>query len=91
MTIASKIMNWAQAREACRGWRAVGQRIVFTNGCFDILHKGHIQYLSQAADLGNRLIVGMNSDDSTKRLKGHGRTDQSSGLPGVCAVGFEYG
>jgi D-beta-D-heptose 7-phosphate kinase/D-beta-D-heptose 1-phosphate adenosyltransferase len=50
--------------------RAAGQRIVFTNGCFDILHAGHIQYLNQAARLGDALIVGLNSDASVQRLKG---------------------
>lgn len=47
-----------------------GKRIVFTNGCFDILHRGHVTYLNQARDLGDLLIVGINSDESVKRLKG---------------------
>ncbi|MBN1377709.1 MAG: bifunctional D-glycero-beta-D-manno-heptose-7-phosphate kinase/D-glycero-beta-D-manno-heptose 1-phosphate adenylyltransferase HldE [Gammaproteobacteria bacterium] len=50
-----------------------GERIVFTNGCFDILHAGHVAYLSQAADLGDRLVVAVNDDDSVKRLKGNDR------------------
>ncbi len=50
-----------------------GERIVFTNGCFDILHAGHIQYLEKAAELGDRLIVAINSDDSIKRIKGEKR------------------
>ena len=49
-------------------WKATGQKIVFTNGCFDILHKGHIDYLSKAKDLGNKLIVGVNSDNSVRAL-----------------------
>lgn len=73
MNVAAKIMNWTQARLACEDWRADGLQIVFTNGCFDILHKGHVQYLVQASALGSKLIVGMNSDDSTRRLKGPGR------------------
>ncbi len=48
-------------------------RVVFTNGCFDLLHPGHIHYLSEAALLGDILIVGLNSDDSVRRLKGEGR------------------
>jgi D-glycero-beta-D-manno-heptose 1-phosphate adenylyltransferase len=48
-------------------------KIVFTNGCFDILHKGHIVYLSKAADLGDALIIGLNSDSSVRKLKGEGR------------------
>jgi D-beta-D-heptose 7-phosphate kinase/D-beta-D-heptose 1-phosphate adenosyltransferase len=50
--------------------RSKGKRIVFTNGCFDILHRGHVTYLQQARDLGDFLIVGVNSDASVKRLKG---------------------
>lgn len=50
-----------------------GERIVFTNGCFDILHSGHVRYLAQAKTLGDRLVVGLNSDDSIKRLKGENR------------------
>jgi D-beta-D-heptose 7-phosphate kinase/D-beta-D-heptose 1-phosphate adenosyltransferase len=53
--------------------RAHGERIVFTNGCFDILHAGHVGYLEQARKLGDRLVVAVNGDDSVKRLKGEGR------------------
>ena len=48
-------------------------KVVFTNGCFDILHRGHIEYLSKAADMGDVLVVGLNTDASVKRLKGEGR------------------
>jgi rfaE bifunctional protein nucleotidyltransferase chain/domain len=54
-------------------WRSLGKKIVFTNGCFDILHHGHLDYLAKAADLGNILIVGLNTDSSVKRLKGSER------------------
>jgi len=54
-------------------WRSQGDEIVFTNGCFDILHAGHIQYLEAAATLGQRLVIGVNDDDSVTRLKGPGR------------------
>lgn len=50
-----------------------GEKIVFTNGCFDILHAGHVRYLAEARSLGDRLVVGLNSDDSVRRLKGDGR------------------
>ncbi|MCB9168941.1 MAG: D-glycero-beta-D-manno-heptose 1-phosphate adenylyltransferase [Flavobacteriales bacterium] len=49
-------------------WRVKEDRIVFTNGCFDVLHRGHVAYLEEAAALGDRLIVGINSDDSVRRL-----------------------
>jgi D-glycero-beta-D-manno-heptose 1-phosphate adenylyltransferase len=48
-------------------WRMKGDRIVFTNGCFDILHRGHVEYLEEAAALGDRLVIGLNSDDSVRR------------------------
>ena len=54
-------------------WRFKDEKIVFTNGCFDILHIGHIEYLAQAANLGTKLIIGLNSDASVKRLKGENR------------------
>ncbi len=54
-------------------WRFKNEKIVFTNGCFDILHLGHIIYLSQAADLGTKLIIGLNTDSSVKKLKGSNR------------------
>lgn len=53
--------------------RYAEKKIVFTNGCFDIIHIGHIRYLREASKLGDRLVIGLNSDDSVKRLKGHGR------------------
>ena len=54
-------------------FRSQGLRVVFTNGCFDILHRGHVEYLSKAADMGDVLVVGLNTDASVKRLKGEGR------------------
>ena len=62
-------------------WRLKSDRIVFTNGCFDILHRGHVEYLQEAAALGDRLVVGVNSDASVRRLgKGEDRpiNDQDS-------------
>ncbi len=63
----------AQALEQIRQARKAGERIVFTNGCFDLLHAGHVRYLAQARSLGDRLVVGLNSDASVQRLKGAGR------------------
>jgi D-beta-D-heptose 7-phosphate kinase/D-beta-D-heptose 1-phosphate adenosyltransferase len=54
-------------------WRAENKRVVFTNGCFDILHRGHVEYLQKARAHGDLLVVGLNSDDSMRRLKGEGR------------------
>lgn len=62
----------ALARE-CNIWRSIGKKIVFTNGCFDILHHGHLDLLARAAALGDILIVGLNTDASVQRLKGPDR------------------
>jgi rfaE bifunctional protein nucleotidyltransferase chain/domain len=58
------------ARRAIEAWRSEGQRIVFTNGVFDVLHRGHVEYLEEARALGDRLVVGVNTDASVRRLKG---------------------
>jgi len=54
-------------------WRFKEQKIVFTNGCFDIVHRGHLEYLSQASNLGHKLVMGLNTDASVQRLKGPNR------------------
>ncbi len=72
-TIAEKMMNEADALTTIDAWRAQGLSIGFTNGCFDILHAGHVFSLSEAASKCDRLIVGLNADESVKRLKGDGR------------------
>jgi D-beta-D-heptose 7-phosphate kinase / D-beta-D-heptose 1-phosphate adenosyltransferase len=64
------IASISSLEEICLAYRSEGKRIVFTNGCFDILHSGHVSYLHQARTLGDVLIVGVNNDDSIKRLKG---------------------
>src|SRR2546422_6935427 len=55
------------------GWKKAGQRVVFTNGCYDLLHPGHVRLLEQARSLGDVLILALNSDDSVRRLKGPSR------------------
>lgn len=62
-----------EAREKLREWHLQGKRIVFTNGCFDLLHPGHINYLQKARALGDALIIGLNDDHSIHRLKGPSR------------------
>ncbi len=54
-------------------WKNEGLKVVFTNGCFDLIHRGHVEYLAEAAGKGDRLVVGLNSDASVARLKGDGR------------------
>jgi D-beta-D-heptose 7-phosphate kinase/D-beta-D-heptose 1-phosphate adenosyltransferase len=65
--------TWARARARIDDWKTSGLRIVFTNGCFDLLHPGHVAYLSEARTLGDRLVIGLNDDDSIRRLKGAAR------------------
>jgi D-beta-D-heptose 7-phosphate kinase/D-beta-D-heptose 1-phosphate adenosyltransferase len=73
LTGASKCVEIDLAEDLVKAWRKEGQRVVFTNGCFDILHVGHIKLLHAAAACGDRLIIGLNSDNSVKRLKGESR------------------
>jgi D-beta-D-heptose 7-phosphate kinase / D-beta-D-heptose 1-phosphate adenosyltransferase len=61
------------ARRRIAAWRQAGNRIVFTNGVFDLLHRGHAEYLEEAKALGDRLVVGINGDASVRRLKGESR------------------
>lgn len=69
-TIKAKIVNWDEAAQRVHGWKAAGERTVFTNGCFDLLHYGHLCYLAQARALGERLVIGLNAAESVRRLKG---------------------
>ena len=71
--LKNKIFTTASITTLLNIWRFKGFKIVFTNGCFDLLHLGHIDYLSKAADMGNILIIGVNSDNSVSRIKGNNR------------------
>jgi len=73
------------------GWRGSGERIVFTNGVFDLLHRGHVEYLREARALGDRLVIGVNTDASVRQLKGPGRPvvaedDRTAVLAGLACV-----
>lgn len=68
--ITCKLLNNNSLKNKLDEWKSENQKIVFTNGCFDLLHPGHIDYLSRARKLGDKLIIGLNSDDSVSRLKG---------------------
>jgi rfaE bifunctional protein nucleotidyltransferase chain/domain len=72
-TIANKIFNREELRQQVAEWRRAGDRIILTNGGFDLLHVGHVRYLQAAKRLGGRLIVAVNADASVRALKGEGR------------------
>jgi D-glycero-beta-D-manno-heptose 1-phosphate adenylyltransferase len=76
---SSKIVDREQLRRRVAKWRAAGERVTLANGCFDVLHVGHIRYLRAAKELGGRLIVAVNSDDSVRTLKGEGRPAMPAG------------
>ena len=88
--IKSKIVSGIDLTRLLSFYRFRNQKVVFTNGCFDIIHPGHIKYLSQAADLGNILIIGLNSDSSVNKIKGHDRPvlDQKSRALTLAAFSF---
>jgi D-beta-D-heptose 7-phosphate kinase/D-beta-D-heptose 1-phosphate adenosyltransferase len=67
------LLSWDEAAEQRARWRRAGERVVFTNGCFDLLHAGHTSLLAEARGQGDRLVVGLNSDSSVRRLKGVAR------------------
>ena len=71
--ISKKLLSRAEVSAVSNSLKQDGKKVVFTNGCFDILHVGHIELLESAKSLGDILVVGLNSDDSVKRLKGTGR------------------
>ncbi|MBC7553024.1 MAG: adenylyltransferase/cytidyltransferase family protein [Taibaiella sp.] len=94
--IQNKILSREDTLRQCNIWRASGQKIVFTNGCFDILHYGHYYLLAEAAQRGNKLVLALNTDASVQRLKGpdrpvnneHDRAFQAASLMFVDAVCF---
>lgn len=75
---SARVIPRRSVRALCARLRKEGKRIVFTNGCFDLLHAGHAQYLRRAAALGDVLLVGLNGDASVRRLKGEGRPVQGA-------------
>ena len=86
----SKILNWEELSKKIGSWRVTAKKIVFTNGCFDLLHIGHVDYLEKARQLGDVLIVGLNTDASVSKLKGPNRPiqDQNSRARVMAALEF---
>ena len=71
--IDKKILSQSELARRAQQWRLAGEKIILANGCFDVLHVGHIRYLHAAKHLGGKLVVGVNSDASARALKGEGR------------------
>ena len=67
-SIQGKIKTREAAKAQIQSWKAAAQKVVFTNGCFDLLHQGHVTYLAKASDLGHKMVLGLNADASVKRL-----------------------
>ena len=88
--IYDKILNKVSLEEKLNLWRKEGKTIVFSNGCFDILHRGHVEYLSKAADLGDILIIGLNTDASVKRIKGPSRPVNDEKARAVVLAALEF-
>ena len=88
--IYDKILNEGSLDKKLDLWRKEGKTIVFSNGCFDILHRGHVEYLSKAADLGDILIIGLNTDDSVRRLKGPSRPVNDEKSRAILLAALEF-
>ena len=89
MWTKDKIMTREQLPATLAAWRAQGRRVVFTNGCFDLLHLGHVDYLEQARHLGDALVVGLNTDASVGGLKpGRPIQDEQARARILAALGF---
>ncbi len=84
------IINWDELHSVLRKWKKEKSRIVFTNGCFDIIHRGHLELLSQAADMGDKFIVALNTDSSVQKLKGEGRPLQDEYTRALVMAGFGF-
>ena len=89
-TIKNKIYLLKELENQVNSWKEAGETIGFTNGCFDILHKGHIEVLSQTADLCNKLIIGLNSDQSIQDIKGGSRPIISANSRAVLLASLSF-
>lgn len=88
--VVNKIVTRDDAQRIVNEWKAQGEKIVFTNGCFDIIHKGHVCYLAQARDLGTKLVLGLNTDASIKRLKGESRPIKEEESRALTVASFAF-
>lgn len=89
-SLLNKITDLSSLKAQLSVWKGEGKKVVFTNGVFDLLHIGHITYMAKAAELGHKLIIGLNADASVKRIKGEDRpvNDQNSRAMLLAALFF---
>ncbi|MFI5136180.1 MAG: D-glycero-beta-D-manno-heptose 1-phosphate adenylyltransferase [Sphingobacteriales bacterium] len=89
-TLLDKIRDLPLLKSVVADWQKEGKKVVFTNGVFDLLHIGHITYLAKASELGDKLVIGLNSDSSVKRIKGENRpvNDQNNRAALLAALFF---
>lgn len=88
--LSEKLLTKDKLQNLLNAWNAENKKVVFTNGCFDILHRGHVEYLCHAHDLGDKLIVGLNTDASVKRLgKSPERPINSEDTRAIILAGLE--
>ena len=90
MKNAPVFKDWDKAKIIIDNWKEIGFNVVFTNGCFDILHAGHIQYLQEAREMGDKLIIGLNADSSVQKLKGKNRPINSFEHRAVLLTSLRY-
>ena len=88
--IRSKILEGTSLAKILEAKRKAGKKVIFTNGCFDILHRGHIEYLSKASDLGDVFVIGLNSDASVRKLKGGNRPAVDEDSRALTLASFEF-
>lgn len=89
--IQSKILlDRSELENILSVWNFKDQKVVFTNGCFDIIHRGHVEYLAKAASLGDKLVIGLNTDASVKRLKGSSRPVQNENTRALVLASFSF-
>jgi len=88
--IQSKIIDFKHLDAHLAYWKFKNYKIVFTNGCFDIIHRGHIEYLAQAASYGDILIIGLNTDNSVRRIKGETRPVQDEYARAITLAALQF-
>ncbi|UTW64418.1 adenylyltransferase/cytidyltransferase family protein [bacterium SCSIO 12741] len=89
--VKGKVLNAEHLRKQIKSWQELGDQVVFTNGVFDLLHAGHIDYLANASDLGQRLVIGVNSDESVRQLnKGPARPIKDEDSRALILASLEF-